>query len=362
MAERNCTIWWRACIAFLVIMLVSACASVPEREFKAYRDAFELSKAAGQEVILDFSVAKADQEKRAAQAKAPKSAASAQPALYQFNYKLTTGAGALKPADPAQARLHAFEVIGGYNQVLTELAEGKSADQVAASAGQLVQALSSAISIAPGVGPLVADFAAAIERARVRAEFLEALQKGEPVIVKIIDVLLADIPDFYDLRRTLMLQDLLAIEERVDQRATTLEKAALALDPAAQVDLAAYESRINANLGQLVGMDRRLRLARGTKAGPQSSLAQATLTNAVLEDARIAFAADVSAYLAATSRLNTYYAMLQHYEAMLAGTRAAASTLRLAVDAPQNAASQIQELLQTALLLRRDFIQIRTPA
>jgi hypothetical protein len=54
--------------------------------------------------------------------------------------------------------------------------------------------------------------------------------------------------------------------------------------------------------------------------------------------------------------------VLQRYESLLAATRSAMAGLRLAIDQPHDLAPQIDELLQTALMLRRDLLQVRQPA
>lgn len=343
-------------------VLLSGCPSIPQKELKAYRDAFDQARTGSQEVIMDYGAAKAEVDKRVAARAAAKAkpVPAAPPPLFPASYKPAVTSAATK-GDGVSERIRALEVIARYNQVLADLAEGKSVEQVQSGAQQLVGALQGAVNLAPGVGPLVSDLAGAIEKARTRAEFAEAVRKGEQSVNKIFDFLMEEIPKYYEIRVDLTIGDLSAIEDRIDGRLEALKKTAESVRPGMGIDLSKYQDQINGKLGKLVGMNRTAKLTAGQpKTGePAATASQTALTEGFISKAVIEFDDDTSDYLATAGKLNTYMGLLQKYERLLDSTKKAMSALRIAVDSPQDVSQQFEDVLQTSILLRRDFINLR---
>ncbi len=201
--------------AFLLSFLV-ACTTLPTQEFGAYKEAFAKARAAGEDVLLDYGKAKEQCDVlqcvgRASQSTKPSGSnpgGSMRPSISDITAVTRTS----QRVDHVAIRFRAWEVVARYNDSLTALAEGRSAQELGAAVGGLVQSLDSfpvdAIkdavgSLAPFLGPLRILMVEA-ERERARQLFLNAIEKEkESNLINgefIGHLLKADIEDFWKIR------------------------------------------------------------------------------------------------------------------------------------------------------------------
>lgn len=204
-------------IATIVVLLVSACAQIPEAELKAYTDAVTAAKTSGETLITNWQAAKAESDRRAAVANPPPDAS--------FNNAISlewqSAVEAENPLTAAQVRLLAWEAIAEYTTILARLNAGESVETVKSSAGRLFELGTKIAGGAfPGAGSIleiVKKLAAQIEKARLAAEFTKAVKAGAPILRRVItDGFIADIANHYSLRATLAEEDRAAVELESD--------------------------------------------------------------------------------------------------------------------------------------------------
>ena len=356
-----------ATLASFAFLVSAGCASIPQTEFNTYRDAFDQARTAGQEVLLDVSVAEAEciqralcAEKNASQDGKPSTATPKVALPYQRTYQSISIAASGENIAISE-RIRAFEVISRYNQILTDLAEGKSVAQVSKSANVLVEALTSIVGLTPALGNLFSNLAVAFEKARSREEFVRAIRAGEKPISNIFAFLAADIPSYYEIRRILVEKDRNLVLTRLSTRVQVAEATVLGLSLPTNSewkdDWKAHQSAINDELKKMGGLPsggRSYAEFKFSGKGEWNNLTSQQMAGVTNEVAK-----DVRDYLAIVEKINTYFALLQKYERLLDATKQAMIKLRLAVDSPQDFGTQFEDMFQMALLVRRDFIKYR---
>jgi hypothetical protein len=194
---------WRL-VAVGACVLTTACTTVPQQEFKAYTDAFAEVKTASEEFLADYAVLKAQRdEKKAAAAKAKASAANG---VFPFSASLPTLNAAVGALDEVAERRNALQVVVGYNDLLTALAEGKKPDALKPRVESLVGNIQKVGGLfgktipVPYVGEvakLVSTVLSKLEEAANRQQFIEALRTGEPLIQGILIAMSEDGRDWY---------------------------------------------------------------------------------------------------------------------------------------------------------------------
>ena len=195
-----------------VVLLVSACAQIPEAELTAYTDAVTAAKTAGETLTADWQAARAEFDRREAVLSPPPDASSSDAISLEWQSVLE----AQVTLTAAQVRLLAWEAIAEYTIVLARLNAGESVETVKNTAGRLFELGTSIAGGAfPGAGPalaIVKELGAQIERMRLAAEFAEAVKAGAPILRDVVTkVFIADISDHYGLRATLAEEDRAAV-------------------------------------------------------------------------------------------------------------------------------------------------------
>ena len=121
--------WLRgSVVALLLAALTAACTTIPQREFATYKDTFAKARTAGETVVLDYGVAVAQFEEIKARR------AAAKPEQRRRGAPFDPGAPRRRsplPVDHVLVRMQAWDVVARYNDLLTALAEGKPADELA---------------------------------------------------------------------------------------------------------------------------------------------------------------------------------------------------------------------------------------
>jgi hypothetical protein len=190
-----------------VLVVLGGCAGIPQQELNAYVASVGEAKKTGQTMLADWRSARAEFERREAkpteEPKAPIALELPPPAD-----------GALSAED---AREYAWEAIALYTETLARLNAGESVEDVRKVTGRLVTiATRIAGSAVPGIselGSLLQDVVAELERARLAAEFKKGVQKGAPIIQRMIrEVFIPDANSHYTLRAALASEDHGALE------------------------------------------------------------------------------------------------------------------------------------------------------
>ncbi|HEU5282591.1 MAG TPA: hypothetical protein VFU53_02160 [Burkholderiales bacterium] len=364
--------------AFLAVVLLGACAQVPQRELHAYRDAFSQANQAAQEVLLDYDAASQEHARRMAEtppaqpeAGAPGPAGGAgaggdarakpKPAPTRLYPERFVPASTTQPnGSDVEQRLRALAVIDRYNTLLADLAEGKSASEAAASARGLISALQAAFGVVPGLDAFVDTLASAAAQARARQQFVVAVKEGEKPVTSILDdVLKKDAASFYQLRRALAEIDQNDIVERwlahSDALRAVVASHAFSADPEPLNDAQARLDASSSKAGSLINNGQPIVL----KPGPGGAKAADDAAEAAINEHLLAIERETAALLDIAARMKAYHQLLERYVQLLDGTKSAMVNLRVAVDRPQDVMMQFEDLTRTALALRRDFIKVR---
>lgn len=350
---------------FLGICLLTGCAAlqpVPTKDLGVFKQSLAETRVVGEQVLQTFS--KAARETKAWE-KANKDAANKLPYPTAFNALeiLKTD----QEPDHVAVRLLAFETLERYTDLLVTLAEGKSVEQVQDSAEQLrvnLQTITGLLNLAPvpglaAAGNLIQTLAGALERARIRQEFIDAVKEGEPVASKILDFLIMDTTDSDDAKGYYTI--VLAIEEikrgklrrkiseaggsiiRIvnDHEAPTDSELIPGLQERMDVVLASFTPPPNPD---------ELPILKSEGTAQFSNLAQSQVMTEM--DAMEAFNRDKSKIM---EGLNAYHALLSTYVRLLSKTKINLKQLSMAIDRPVDVQAAFESTLRLALQARREL-------
>ncbi|MBU1341654.1 MAG: hypothetical protein KKE44_23720 [Proteobacteria bacterium] len=209
-------------IVLFIIFAFFSCTTLPTKEFSSYKEAFKNARTAGEQVLLDYSVALKEHQENTAErlSKEKVNRTIERPDTFD---PIKSASDKVK-MDDIQIRIQAWGVIERYNDVLSRLAEGKSVNEVAAAADGLVTSLSNfpleeisdaAGEILPYVGILKAILSKA-EQERTRQAFISTIKKMGPEIEKrFISFLREDARRFYNIRKGLNDRAYAGIQDQV---------------------------------------------------------------------------------------------------------------------------------------------------
>ncbi len=206
-------------IAMLCLLL--GCSRIPTREFASYTSAFERVRAVGEEVLLDYALqleAHEELERRAGSANRERDAEASD----RFHFDVAELTDPSSAPDDVGVRLRAWQVLGQYNEALAAVAQGRSADEIAASVDGLIHTLrtfpsrtvvDAALQVTPfaGAAKLALEV---IEREAAARRFAQAVRAAQPAIERFLVLLEDDAQNFYNIRKGL--HDL-AVDERSDR-------------------------------------------------------------------------------------------------------------------------------------------------
>jgi len=216
--------------ALILFASLAGCTNIPQRELEAYTAAVGAARSAGEDMVQDWSAARAELERREAARAAPANVPPPEPIPLTW----TPPSASTAQLSAEKVRLLAWETIGEFTAILAALNAGESVDAVKSSAGRLFD-LAGKIATAggssiPGGGPLLEIFqelAGQLEMARLAKEFERAVRGGTPIVRKMLMVLQADTNDHYVLRATLAAADYerTDLEEGLSERDIRQKKA-----------------------------------------------------------------------------------------------------------------------------------------
>jgi len=207
----------------LALCMLSGCTTVPVEQFEAYKRAFDHVRASGEDVLLDYGVAKSDYKKIRQEAATGEGQVNTSERL-AFDINAITETGI--PPDDVVERMYAWNVLAQYNEILTAVARGHSPEEVSYAVDGLAETLRKfPIKEISEVGAELAPCASVVkaaleivEREIAVGRFKESIRTIYPAINEFLYLLERDAQNFYNIR--LGLHDLV-YESILDQIADT---------------------------------------------------------------------------------------------------------------------------------------------
>lgn len=347
-------------LSILVLAAASGCAQVPVAQLGQYKQAFSQTQDASDKVLLDY-----DQALKEGRAFLRSREAPVQPpAPYPLTWDEAGKSFEARVPDDIEVRRLAFKVIADYNEVLTQLAEGKSIDEVKAGASGLVTSIDKFVTVSQGAGvpglsaitSIVSTLAEQFEKARLRREFVKAVESGSPIVHKMLDALIADIGSHYAARAELLNRERGRTVSAMRDSAETIDAIASRHNvPAA--DLGALQKDANEKLAVASAEIRKLPVifaGGGAKGLEYSAVVKAQVRDEQKELVRL-----TGVYLDNVNAMKSLTAMLGQYTQLLQKTQASLKTLAKALNAPVDVSAAADELLAIAFSLRRNLEDLR---
>lgn len=339
------------------IMSHMGCVSVPQRDFQSYSDAFAETRAATEQLLLEYDAAKQIEDASKAGAASPPRSSPYYP--HEVNISRVSAKQGSK--DPVNSRREALEVVSGFNSVLLSLAEGRKPDEVKSVTDSLIGDLNTfaamisddfQIPYAGQVGALISTVVTKLEEANNRKQFIAAIREAEPIIQGILVLLAEDAQDIYTIRAA---QADRLWSEHQDKVATLVRQMkAVAKECAAPTnglaeELLEMETRVRAVYDRVGLTENSEKLATtGTKPFDR-------LTISHLEQTLVQANSEADHYEAVISAQIAFHTLIVSYGQLLAETQSALTTVRLALDQPVDIRQQASELIPLVFSVKRNW-------
>jgi len=315
-------------------------------------------------VLLDYGAAATEAEELAAK----DAESQAKPKERGEAFDPLTAAKQTVTVDHIAVRMKAWDVVARYNDLLTALAEGKAADQLAAAVDGLSSSLGSfpiaevALSWTQVSGYLAPLKPLALEavREQSRRQFVAAVGKGAPLITdNFLKLLRDDAADFYRVRFGLNDREYRHLLTGVAEAGNSFA------DLCEQFQQTPEVSTILADLNnQVIKIPRRPGGAFAVKpvapkVSPSSAAAPTPEAIAQLTSLQADAAARVAQALAKDAELDAYRQVLTHYVDLLDKLEQSMRGLQIAAEQAQPAIPQGADLERTVILLRQAYIRYK---
>jgi hypothetical protein len=259
--------------------------------------------------------------------------------------------------------MQAWDVVARYNDLMTALAEGKPAEDLAAAVDGLSASLNNfplkavAASAADVSGYLAPLKALALEAAREhsRRQFVEAVGKGAPLINdKFIVLLREDAADFYRVRAGLNDLEIAALAESANATGVRLGELAASFQASreAEAAIAAFNAEAD-RLPQLAGG---VRLVAPLKVSPRGTAVPTPEARAQIATLSQDGKAQLAKVAAKDDELNAYRQVLIAYLALLNELERSLRNLQVAAEQAQPAIPSAVELERAVILLREAYM------
>lgn len=342
--------------AAAMVLVVWGCTTIPARQFASYKDTFVQARAAGEAVLLDYGAAANQYEA----IKAERAGAKPKPKQRSapFNPSAATG---WTGVDHIAIRMQAWDVVARYNALLTALAEGKAADELAAAVDGLSSSLGSfpiaavaatATQVSVFLAPLKALALEAV-REKSRRDFVAAVGQGRGLINDhFLELLRADAADFFRVRQALNDREYDPLVDEVAAIARRFISLSADLQDTAEVQGA--RKRLNDALARLPhsgsGLPVALVQAKAGTTGPAAAQV-AELQNLAADASGL-----VAQALAKDAELEAYRQVLAAYVGLLDRLEQSMDALLLATEQAQPAIPRGEDLQRAVIMLREAFI------
>jgi hypothetical protein len=339
------------------MIFISGCATVPQKEFDSYVQAFNETKEASEQLILDLDAAKKHAEKIKVGRNPPAKKISPFPA------KVNLEAFGSPSLDEIDARREALEVVSRFNTVLIQLAAGKKPEEIKSSVDSLIDGLNgiagfldTTLPIPDVASGLITTVIDQLQKAHNRMQFVAAMKKGTPIIDGILELLRRDAEDIYEIMARVAKQDSKGEKDTVFDLWLQMRTVA-AEHKAPQGDemkggLSEVEQQLRKILDQVgltveQGFSNTLD-TRGSTPFTAIALSQLQQTLAQAERAAVR-------YTAIVNQQNAYHQLVVSYGQLLWKTRQTLKIVRESLDRPADIRAQAIELIGFAFRVKRNL-------
>jgi len=346
--------------ALFGVLVAAGCTTVPTQEFATYKETFAKARAAGEEVVLDYGAAAVQYE----EIKAKRAAAKAAPRARSKSFDQSAVDKNAASVNAVLVRMKAWEVVARYNDLLTALAEGRAADELAGAVDGLSASLTSfpiatvaatASSVTAYLAPLK-PLALEAVREQSRRQFIAAVGKGAPLITdNFLKLLREDVKNYYEVRYGLNDLEISALADAAFETEKLLAGLLAQLQASPEIDKQITELNDAIKLlpvrpGEtLTPLVPTLPARRGSAALTPEAKAQ---INSLIMEAK-----DRIAKVAAKDdELNAYTKVLGAYVALLNQLEHSMRGLQMAAELAQPGIPPSEDLERIIVLLREAYI------
>lgn len=336
----------------------AGCTTVPTREFASYQDAFAQAREAGEEVLLDYGAAL--KESQVILLQQPPASPQARQRLVSFD---PSAANQPTSEDQVAVRMQAWDVVARYNDLLTDLAEGKAANELAGAVDGLSSSLAafpisavalSATQVSGYLAPLK-PLALEAVREKSRRDFVAAVGKGADLINgAFLKLLRDDTQDFYRVRKGLNDLDFNPLARRVADTATQFETIAKTLQDSPEVRHT--RDKLNAQLARLPPLNTSGKPRIPPVEASTGTTAPTTAQVVQLESLTTTAAGLVADALAKDAELEAYEKVLAAYLALLNQVETSLQRLQMAAAQAQPGIPTGDKLQSAVIALREAYI------
>ena len=346
---------WPVVVSIALAVAAAGCTTVPTKEFASYRDAFAQARAAGEEVLLDYGAASNQAQAINAQLASP------QPRQRVASFDASS-ASRPTTADAVAVRMQAWDVVARYNDLLTDLAEGKAANELAGAVDGLSSSLAafpitsvalSATQVSGYLAPLK-PLALEAVREKSRRDFVAAVGKGGDLINgTFLKLLRDDTKDFYAARKGLNDMAYEPLVNQVARIATRFDTLAKPLQDSPEVQQTRLA--LNAQLARLAPLS-----SGKPRIPPVDASTGSAVPTAVqvlqLETLTTTATGLVADALAKDAELEAYEKVLAAYVALLNQVETSMHGLQLAAAQAQPGIPSGDKLESAVIALREAYI------
>jgi hypothetical protein len=343
----------------LSTILAAGCTTVPTKEFATYKETFTMARAAGEDVILDYGATVTHVE----DLKAKRAAAKAMPKKRGERFDPAAVGKNAATVDHVLIRMKAWDVVARYNDLLTALAEGRAADELAGAVDGLSSSLGSfpiaavAASWADVSGYLAPLKPLALEavRERSRRDFIAAVAKGAPLITdKFLKLLKDDARDFYALKSGLNDLELAPSQDSANETGRRIVALAGGFQASPEVD--DWLNQLNTDMGRLPVDSNAKPLVFPLKIAKHGAGTLTPEARAQIGSLAGEMKAQMSKMLAKDAELEAYRELLSAYVGLLNQLERSMRALQVAAEQAQPGIPQAADLERTVILLRQAYI------
>lgn len=341
----------------LAMVFGFGCSSVPHREFKSYSDAFAETKSITEQLLLEYDLAK----RAEAKSRSPQASLSKLSPPYPSEVNLTHIVHGKSFKDPVNARRNALKVVTGFNSVLISLAEGKKPEEVKSVTDSLIENLNNfatlisedfKIPYAGQVGAIISTVVTKLEESENRKQFIAALREAEPIIQSILALFAKDAQDIYKIKARQTDRLWTDHQDKVATLVRQMKKVAKE-----------YSKPVGDQVNKLLEIEKKVREVYDRAGLNENSEKLSTtgnkpldeLTISQLEQTLVQANSGADKYEAVMKAQVAFHKLIISYGQLLAQTKSALTTVRLALDAPVDIRQQANELISFVFEVKRDW-------
>ncbi len=343
-------------VSFYMI-LTSGCATVPQKELDSYIQAFNETREASEQLILDLDAANKHAEKIKIGRNPP--AINVSP----FPTKVGLEAFGSTSLDVIDARRKALEVVSRFNTVLVQLASGKKPEEVKSSIDALIDGLNGVAGLLDTTLPitgvasgLITTVIDQLQKAHNRMQFEAAMEKGAPIIDATLELFRRDAEDIYEIMARIAVQNLKLKKDTVfdlwlQMRIVAAEhKAPQGIE--IEGGFSAVEQQLRKVLDQvgLIAEQGYSSTLDTIGNNPFTAIALSQLQQTLRQAER-----EAVTYTAIVNQQNAYHQLVVSYGQLLWKTRQTLKIVRESLDRPADIRAQAIELIGSVFRVNRNL-------